>query len=228
VRNKRRILVATLLLALVGAFAWFLLRALAPPDPVYEGKPLSSWLRQQPPIPAYIITNNGRSVSFYSGGISGPARILAFPKWLDSNSVPYLAHALTTRDGPLFKAYTNLWPRLPAALRKRLTEPVPARLIRENAAQLLLGTPGNDAMVAVPAVLRALETDDDPLVRNYALEFLKNNSGQHPNLITNLVQAMAANSDAAIRQQARKLLEQIRASALQRIDPETAAKTDIK
>jgi hypothetical protein len=42
--KRRRILIATLLVAVLGGFAWFVLRP--PPEPVYQGKPLRAWLQQ--------------------------------------------------------------------------------------------------------------------------------------------------------------------------------------
>jgi HEAT repeat protein len=222
---KRRILLAAVLFAVLGAIAW-LLCASSPPDPIYEGRPLSSWLRQR--SPPTIISKNGRVFWIAYTNIAtaktvvpafaaaantnswivsrGPLR-QSFPN-LDSNAIPRLARALATRDWLLLKPYNNIWPRLPAALRKHLPEPVPAHFIRQRAAELLWRVPG-DLTPALPALVRALETDEDGTVRNSALQALAWMSERDPKLVTNLLQAMAANSDATIRREAKEALEQI-------------------
>jgi hypothetical protein len=152
-KKKSRILLVALVVVVMIGLAWVLVPS-GPADQVYEGHPVSYWLR------------NGRSGTAISVAslpfIAGYANVR-----LDSNAVPFLAKALQRRDGSMQFVYANVWARMPAGLRKYLPTPVAAAKVRVNAEALLDQMEG-EARDAIPALILTLRGDEDEHVRAYA------------------------------------------------------------
>ena len=114
-----------------GALLWAVTRPPAVPDPVYNGHPVSYWVRSQ--VTTDLV--------------------------LDSNAVPYLVQRLKA-DGPLRKAYDRLWYHLPAWVHVRLPSPVDKDLVRQTSC-ILLGNLGTKAKPAIPDLIRLSREDYD-------------------------------------------------------------------
>ena len=145
-----------LLVAAVGVL-WVCVPS-KPPEPVYEGRPLSYWLT----FPGWSRLSVYRFPEPY-----GPK--VATEISGDTNAVPYLINAL--RKGRWFGQtyYHNSLQRLPPAI-QRFLPPADAASnlkVRINAAALL-GLVGPNAKAAIPALIRALREDASPLVRGRA------------------------------------------------------------
>jgi hypothetical protein len=145
--KRSRVILAVVTLAALAGIAWSILKP-GPPDPVYDGHPLSYWV---------------------AGGPWGTWKI---PSGLDSNAVPYLIQSLKSRDGLFRKAYINLYPRFPAWVRNRLSYPVPAEHKRSMAARLL-GSMGSTARPAIPDLVHIVKADDNYYVRRDAINALR-------------------------------------------------------
>jgi hypothetical protein len=144
--RKRGRMIFFAAIVVVGGFGlWALLRSPAgPPDLVYDGHPLSYWVRGSPPGTVYV-----------------------GPRVLDSNAVPYLVWTLNKRSGVMWHAYLRIWPHLPGWLRSRLDSVDNARDQRFYACRLL-GTLGSAARPAIPALVAVLQDDEDGGVRGSA------------------------------------------------------------
>lgn len=131
-RNRRtNLLAAAIVAALGGVILWAMTRPSPVPDPVYNGHPLSYWLRSE--IPNDLV--------------------------LDSNAVPYLVRGLKP-DSPARKAYDRLWPHLPGWLRFHLPTPVGPGLVRESSC-ILLAHAGTNAKPAIPDLIRVMREEND-------------------------------------------------------------------
>lgn len=84
-RNKRRILLATLMVAILGGMAWLLI---APSEPAYAGKPLSGWLteynHQNRNLPRSFDTPTDKAIQH-----------------MGTNAFPMIIHRLRYRDSAL-------------------------------------------------------------------------------------------------------------------------------
>jgi hypothetical protein len=139
-----------LVVAMLGLLWWSLWESR---EPVYDGKPISYWLRQPPGPPTPF---------------SGAFRPPEVPEALlaDSNAVPRLVKGLGRQETPLDKAYSNVWQRITPSIQRRLPQPVDAVRVRATAAHLLADM-GALAKPAIQALVRALQ-DNSPLVRSAA------------------------------------------------------------
>lgn len=145
-RKRRIIVLAVAIVAVLGGWIWWALwsRVPPPPNPVYDGHPLSQWVDYSGFLPSPV-------------GWDNPAKVPRF----DSNAVPYLIQTLSARDSVLRKNYFHLWLRLPAGSpRDWLSPPVPAAGLRANAADFLARI-GKGARPAIPALLHVLREDGD-------------------------------------------------------------------
>jgi hypothetical protein len=155
-RKRGRIIRFTVIAIVLGGFAWWAFVPSGPPDPVYDGHPLSVWLR--------------------GDNAEGCARSL------DSKAVPYLVATLTRHDGLAGHAYQKIWPRLPNWLRERLYAPRSAASDRYIVCSLL-GTLGAGGRPAIPALVRVAKEDEDLDVRfnaANALDQITNRDGAGP------------------------------------------------
>jgi len=141
--RKRRILLVSLAVGVLGGLAWLVLRP--PPEPVYEGKPLGYWLRH----PTITRVTNFPVLGMFA---------IRFPK-VDSNAVPFLLKALEHQDGVFDKQYGKLWARLPQRFRSHLVKPVYPGEIRGNAASIL-SKMGTNARPAIPALIHVMKNDE--------------------------------------------------------------------
>jgi HEAT repeat protein len=130
------------LAVLVGCVIWVMVRP-EPAEPVYNGKPLSHWLK-------LLESNNGSN----------------FPSNdLGSNAQPILLKAVEISNNPVKAAYRNLWPKLPAWMQKRWPQPVNAGVVRKNAAFILCRNVADDSLR-----IKLLRTHPRPEVRAAAAD----------------------------------------------------------
>jgi HEAT repeat protein len=153
-KNRRYLVLGILLVAAVGWVAWEALRQPPQtPEPVYDGHPLSYWIREPPGTLRYTS--------------DGPWLFPEVPTQLlnDSNAVPFLIKAL--ERGRWFGAayYSKwLWLKLPSAIQHRLPSPNGNANAREGAAAALAKM-GTNAKPAIPALIQAMKKDQVFLVR---------------------------------------------------------------
>ena len=170
-----------LIVILVGGAAWVVLRP-HEQEPIYEGKPISYFLRH----PHYI------------------------PQ-LDSNAVPSLAKALATRDGLLQRPYAWLWYESPIWLRDHIPTKVEGWSIRMEAAGILEGM-GDDAKPAIPALIIALTEDKkvfrDDLARAAAASAL-GKIGSGNKAVTDALIAALNDKEPIVRTKATNALREI-------------------
>jgi HEAT repeat protein len=144
-------------LLLVATTAIVVVRQRAPPEPVYQGQPVSHWIK--------VLNNmlrDQQGTSYFEG--ERPILEIGPP------AIPYLINALRDSDSPSKDAYAVLWPKLPRRLQKWLPEPFPPATMRAYAARGL-GLFGPDAAIAVPDLIDALH-DNDEWVRHSAASAL--------------------------------------------------------
>lgn len=125
-----------------------------PPEPVYQGKPLSDWL------PRAIMENSGGihyNHDHYRDALAAAG----------SRAVPFILAKLRKNDSPLADRYRKLWPRLPALLKRFFPQPRPPDYFAQDAAAALmcLGTE------AIPELVEAVD-DSNPAVRQAAEQAL--------------------------------------------------------
>ncbi len=154
-KNRLYLAGGVLLVAAVGGLLWWPPRQ--PPDPVYNGKPLSYWLTN-------ILSGFSPSLAL------DPWMGHAPPKWEweavpPPSAVPFLIKALERDSWFGASIYRKqVWPKLPPSIKRHLPPPVDNPTIRRQAAYLL-GQMGPMAKPATPALIRASKQDDDPVVR---------------------------------------------------------------
>jgi hypothetical protein len=191
---------------LVVALGWAVWQALRQPrEPVYDGHPISYWLGR---MRLQLDTAGPElNVSVFRQVVS------------DSNSVPFLVKALKT-DSWVGAAYYRkwLWPKLPPAIKSHLPPPADNVSTRQTAA-ILLADLGTMAKPSVPALIRALKEDDNPNVRWTAAAAL-GNLGKGDK-----------SAKAAVTEALNDKYRWVRfaaTNALLKIDPEAAAKAEVK
>lgn len=134
--KKLFLMLALLLTASALWFAW------PHPDVIYQGKPMSQWLRE-------LETDSIRAKSEAVDTLwhAGPV------------VVPALLDGLKRRAS---RAYRAAWPHLPAFIQRRLTPPANYELLHHRCA-LILGQIAPASPQVVRELRRALVTDDDTL-----------------------------------------------------------------
>jgi hypothetical protein len=182
--RRRKVIVVVLVLVLVVTFCAILIPS-GPPDPIYDGKPLSYWVAQ--PVP------NSLLVGGFVITLSQPTA-----HRVDAQAVPYLLSALERGDDTGYKFRQFIWTNSPAWLQSRLTKPAPASLVRLRAATMLTQL-GDDALPAIPALIQILEHNPNALVRLHVVNVLgaigKNDSAAAKALI----KAATNDPDANVR-----------------------------
>ena len=141
----------------------------APPEPVYEGKPVSNWLGRTQVWPPRYLHPHGGSLVVDGREFADPlgcswARQLAG----DSNAVPFLMATVKRDRWPGQTYYRRwLWPKLPSGIKRHLAAPTDNAAERQDAA-LFLGCMGVAAKQAIPVLIRALRTNESEQVRAQA------------------------------------------------------------
>jgi hypothetical protein len=203
---------------LVAALGWAVWQALGQaPEPVYEGMPLSYWLTH---VSSSAWSSRGSPVGTtwldarHRGDILPPWSLLK-----DSNAVPFLAKSLK-RDTCIGAAVYRrvVWPKIPAAIRKHLPSPADNPSLRKGAADCL-AVIGLAAKPAVPALVRALQEDEDPYVRFRAANLLGLIGEGNQATVTALTVALG-DEYAYAREMA--------TNALLKLDPVAAVKAGVK
>ncbi|MDB6112028.1 MAG: domain containing protein [Pedosphaera sp.] len=190
-RKRFRIVLVILLAAFLGGVAWEVLRE---SEPVYKGKPLSYWVNSLGNGEGDMVKGNWRG--------------------LGSNAVPILVLALGKRDGIDRDLYEKAWPHLPAWARRRLSRPVQAVVLRENAIDMLNAL-SMDAKPAIPALIRILKRDKHEALRAKAVWCLEN-IGKQDRTVTQAFIAALNDQSWNVRL--------IATNALREVDPAMAAK----
>jgi HEAT repeat protein len=188
-----------LVVAAVGGLLWW---AVAQPrEPVYDGRSLSYWLRQRPPIPSVR-----------------PFTAKRLPQALldDTNALPFLITALNGEGAWLHRTYLRIWLGI-GPITRFVPEPVVPFIIRVNAARLL-GHMGGAAKPATPALVRALRADDSGPVREFAGWALGECGEGDRTVVAALTEALG-DGVWAVRDAA--------TNALLKLDPEAAAKAGV-
>jgi hypothetical protein len=139
-KNRLYLVLGILLVAALGWATWQAARQ--PREPVYEGKPLSSWLTNQPSVQI-------------QKEITG-----------DSNAVPFLIKAVK-QDKWFGAAYYRkwVWPKLPPVIQRHLAKDAGNSAARYNAT-IYLGN--RQEKQAIPALVRAVKEDGVASVRAVA------------------------------------------------------------
>src|SRR6266704_5619607 len=81
--KKRGLLLAVLFVALLGGVVWMLSR---PPEPAYQGKPLSAWLEE---INAYGVPGDTNQAAFVAFREMGTNAVPALLKIIESGDPPF-------------------------------------------------------------------------------------------------------------------------------------------
>jgi HEAT repeat protein len=218
-----------LVAAAFGSAVWQAVRPPSQiPEPVYEGRVFvdrathgrvlvnrATYIRNESHPLSFWLTN------FASGTVMFPPQGLLG----DSNAVPFLIRALE-RDSWSGAAYYRkwLWPRLPASIQRRLPRPTDNWTARYSAAYAL----------GIPALIRALKTDDNPNVRGFASHALDSLGRGDKAAIAALTKELGNKDKTAVAALTEALKDKdlrIRAAAtnaLLTLDPEAAAKAGVK
>jgi hypothetical protein len=226
-KNRLYLLVCGLLLvaALGGLLWWSPWEARQIPEPVYDARPLSYWLTNHTNVLVsrgfFLSAQSLRSTNnFYKSHpyvwrttFKYPTRVLN-----DSNAVPFLIRNLK-RDSWIGAAVyrEQLWPKLPAAIKRWKPPPSGNPRARMTAADYLAQM-GQMARQAIPALVTTTEEDDVPLVRAYAARAL-GSIGESGSTVTTALTAALKDKDDFVRSTA--------TNALVRLSPEAATKAGI-
>jgi hypothetical protein len=213
--KRRRIILATLFVAILGGFAWFVLRT--PPEPVYQGKALSYWLGG--------LGSRTNQVEY--------AKAEAAIRSIGADAIPKLLRMLRGRDTPLKLKLIALAQKqrfikirhtsaqeqsMQAAEGIRLLGPSAApgvpqliRLYDENPSYwsrqmvvVMFGQMGPAATSAVPTLLRGLD-DTNAFVRNNAAWALGAIRSQPNSVVPELIKRLT-DSEAMVRANAARAL----------------------
>lgn len=106
--------------------------------------------------------------------------IKAFRK-MGPAGVEYLVDALGRADSPWYKFKTNLYPRLPIAVGRHLSTPVPADLIASAASLVLINIRDEDPQKSFPRLVRLLSSND-PRTRLHAASVISSYAERYRSL----------------------------------------------
>jgi hypothetical protein len=188
-------------------------------EPVYQGKPLSSWLDR------YIFTVPDPHLPEYRSfmGIEPDPEADEAVRQIGTKAIPTLVHMLRADDydsnGEAAQAFralganaSNAVPQLIQTYRARIS------LVSQQACVRALGWIGPSARVAIPDLLSAA-TNSDGTLRRYAVEALGHIHAESA-LVLPVLTTSLQDSDLSVRDYA--------TNALKAIDPEAAAKAGVK
>jgi len=179
-KSWRRVLFVALLVAVLGASGWLVLRP-QKPEPVYQGKTLSTWMEQYYRMgdeSAYRNKNAGAPPPTNSAALREEAAIAL--REIGTNAIPYYLKLAATRISPMqmqimynkvFSKVSWRTPWLGTACYRWATE------FSENPQKALLGFQllGPAAKSTVPDLIHLMQTSDSRNSRRsaaYALSFI--------------------------------------------------------
>lgn len=197
-RQKQILLVFGLVLVVALALCAILIPP-SPPDPIYDGKPLSYWL-----------TRDVVGIEYIAG--TGWVH-KSHP--VDTNALPFLVNTLNRSDNVFRKFYGGLWRRSPAWLKNRL--PASSTIttnVQVNASNMLRHL-GDDARPAIPALVRMLEPHRDIQLRTQVTYLLGDIGKGDPVARQALINSAQNDPDLPLRRAAR--------DSLGKLDPAAAA-----
>ena len=136
--KKRGLLLAVLFVALAGGMVWMLSR---PPEPAYQGKPLSAWLNE-------IFLNE-----FNFSGVPGDTNKAALVAFLEmgTNAIPALLKIIQSGDPPFEGLFSEL-----NGMQSRVHFPVRETRRQRWAASFALYAMGANAKSAFPTLTNLL------------------------------------------------------------------------
>jgi HEAT repeat protein len=160
-KRKRIILISVLGFGLV-MIAIF---ALAPSEPVYQGKTVTRWIKEFNDYAglmggSYSLQRSGRVFNGvqYQKVDDPPAKAL---RALGPQAVPYLVKALKTKEASLGKIYLRVFQKTPPVVRRFLPTPSYPIQIRMGATHAL-ACMGEAGKIAIPALIQAASEESRP------------------------------------------------------------------
>jgi HEAT repeat protein len=190
--RRRRILLTLLATIILGGMLWFAVHPHEPPEPIYQGKPLTYWLR------GYSATD----------ALSKPTTSEADEAMrnLGSNAVPTLLRLLRAHDSQ-FKLWAVALAQKQSFIK---VDFIPASSRRMSAAmgfRALLISPNktNNIRSAIPGLIKICEQGPDDASRAIAAELLARIGPEAADAVPTLLRCLNVES-AAVRQQAQVAL----------------------
>lgn len=199
--RKRGQIIRFVAIALLVLSVWAYVRSAYPPDPVYDGHPLSFWV---------------------SG--SGPYGSLSvYPSSLDSKAVPYLIATLKKRDAKPWQWLEKIESLLPGWLRNRpLLRGSTVAAEGRYAACNLLGSMGTKSRPAIPQLVLVLQEDEVVWVKAEAAVVLGRIANRDDIEVLNALSAVAK-----LPSSQNGWLPGTASEALQHLQPPPAAKAGV-
>jgi HEAT repeat protein len=166
--TKRRRLLVAFAMVLVPGLIWLVCYLRRPPDPVYQGKTMSAWVKQE------MQSGTGSIDSVGGALVSGAPMVTTyrtsnktFAYLLNDRGpdiLPYLIKALKARDSRLWEPYVWLRSHLPNFIGRRLPQWVEPRRVRQRVVMLIEGM-GSVAKPAVPTLCEIMLHEQDDTTR---------------------------------------------------------------
>jgi len=227
VRTNRRIVLTVVPIIGIGAVIWLSLALRPPPEPVYQGKPLSYWLAgYNPPAyqlahphgpapPSYVEANTAireigtNAVPILLRMLQGPDATLKDRLWDLARKQHFFAVPPRFYPNPKFEIAAGF-----RALGKTASNAVPSLIVMfthyptvaflQQAVPEILGDIGPAARRAVPILLRAA-THTNQVVRNNAI-FALGKIGAEPDSVVPVLINRLKDTDTQVRTQAARAL----------------------
>src|SRR5712671_6071289 len=146
---RRRYAIGVGAVVLLLALLWMAQRSAAPS---HAGRSAESWLRG--------VFGTGSTAN------SQRAAIAAFRE-MGASGIAFLIETLDRRDSPMNRLYRRLYPKLPAAIRRRLDEPVEADALADAASFVLLNVRDDTPERTLPRLVQLLAAEN-PQTRLHA------------------------------------------------------------
>ena len=180
-RTKRRLLFAALFLAAIGGIVWLVAVPREPPEPMYQGKPLTFWL--------------GRGY-FHPANFADQQAATAAVRQAGTNAIPTLLRLMRARDSKT-KAWVFNW----LHQHPRLTTPFIDAPSKNWETFYAFRQLGRDARPAVPELIQiyetSLDTDCADIIPNILVSLGPDDAGTVPALLR--VATHSTNNDARVR-----------------------------
>ena len=159
---------AYIMLALVFIVVtrWTLWEGTRQRAPIYQGKPLSYWVRQS---------------QLWQDERFRPEMVQTNLPTPDSRAIPFLMHYLERPQHQFGPFYSNAWQRLPARLQRHLPQPDDPATIQISATEMLHRM-GPAAKPAIPALIQILREEQDPWMWRGAARVLEQFALEEPSV----------------------------------------------